>query len=461
MNASLSERLAALASRPVDDALRAHAAVRVLDWLGCALLGATARAGSVLAAHGRTRPAGPCLTIGAGRRDAEAAAFVNGGLGNIFEMDDLHRTSIVHPGDVVIPAALAVAERDGVGAGPFLDAIVGGYEVAVRVGLAAGRGHYRYWYPTATCGVFGAAEAAAALLDLDADGTADALGQAGMQASGVWQCRVEPTHSKQLAAARAAQSGVIAADLAKLGLAGPRQILEGTHGFFAAACPGAAPERAAPERAAADADAPWKMLETSFKPWPACRHAHPVIEAALGVRHGLDAGAVAGIDIFTYREAVEFCDKPTPESADEARFSLQHCAAVALVKGAPELADFEAEGLADAAVAALRGKVAVGEDAQVTKDFPERYGARLEVRLVDGTRRRASVATAKGDPENPMSRPEIEAKAGANMAAAGLAAEQAEHLIAACRALADGGPIAALEEVLSLAPAPLRRDVRP
>ena len=149
-----------------------------------------------------------------------------------------------------------------------------------------------------------------------------------MQASGVWQCRVEPTHSKQLAAARAAQSGVIAADLAKLGLAGPRQILEGTHGFFAAACPGAAPERAA-----ADADAPWKMLETSFKPWPACRHAHPVIEAALGVRHGLDAGAVAGIDIFTYREAVEFCDKPTPESADEARFSLQHCAAVALVKG--------------------------------------------------------------------------------------------------------------------------------
>ena len=456
MSASLSERLAALAARPVDDTTRMHAAIRVLDWLGCALLGATAPAGSILAAHGRTRPEGVSSTIGGGRRDAETAALVNGGLGNIFEMDDLHRTSIVHPGDVVIPAALAVAERDGIAAAPFLDAVVAGYEVAVRVGLAAGRGHYRYWYPTATCGVFGAAAAAAALRGLDAGGMADALGQAGMQASGLWQCRVEPTHAKQLAAGRAAQSGVIAADLAKLGLTGPRRILEGTHGFFAATCPDAEPERAA-----AEPGAPWKMLETSFKPWPACRHAHPVIEAVLGLRDGLEGGAVAGIDIFTYREAVEFCDKPVPESADDARFSLQHCAALALVKGAPELADFEAEGLADAAVAALRAKVAVKEDAEFTKDFPRRYGARIEVRLGDGTHRRASVATAKGDPENPMSGAEIEAKAHANMAAAGLTRERAEHLIAACHALAGGGPIAALGDVLAEAPAaPLRTPVR-
>ncbi len=447
MSESLSQHLAALAARPVDDTTRMHAAVRVLDWLGCALLGATAEAGRVLAAYGRTRPAGPSLTIGAGRRDAETAALVNGSLGNIFEMDDVHRTSIVHPGDVVIPAALAVAERDGIGTVPFLDAVVGGYEVAVRVGLAAGRGHYRTWYPTATCGVFGAAAAAAVLEGLDGEGTADALGQAGMQASGLWQCRVEPTHSKQLAAGRAAQSGVIAADLAKLGLAGPRQILEGTHGFFAAACPDAQPQRAT-----ADRGAPWKMLDTSFKPWPACRHAHPAIEAVLSIRDGLDSGAVAGIDIFTYLEAVEFCDKPAPGSVDEARFSLQHCAALALVKGPPELSDFEAEGLVDAAVAALRDKVTVKEDAEFTKDFPERYGARLEVRLGDGERRQASVATAKGDPENPMSGPEIEAKAQANMSAAGLGREQVERLIAACRALADGGPIAALGDVLAEAP---------
>ena len=455
MTESLSQRLAALAARPVGDRARADAAVRVLDWLGCALLGATARAGSVLGAHGRTRPAGPCLAIGAGRRDAETAALVNGGLGNIFEMDDLHRTSIVHPADVVIPAALAVAERHGIGAVPFLDAVVAGYEVAVRVGLAAGRGHYRYWYPTATCGVFGAAAAAAMLRGLDGGGMADALGQAGMQASGLWQCRIEPTHSKQLAAGRAAQSGVIAADLAKLGLAGPRQILEGTHGFFAAACPDAEPERAA-----ADTGAPWKILETSFKPWPTCRHSHSVIEAVLGLRDGFEAGAVAGIDIFTYREAVEFCDKPAPESADDARFSLQHCAALALARGAPELADFEAEGLADAAVSALRAKATVGEDIEFSEDFPERYGARVEIRLDDGARHQASVATAKGDPENPMSVTEIEAKAEANMAFAGLGREQAESLIAACRALANGGPMAALGESLAAAPAASPRDVR-
>ena len=152
--------------------------------------------------------------------------------------------------------------------------------------------------------------------------------------------------------------------------------------------------------------------------------------------------------------------EPAPESADDARFSLQHCAALALARGVPELADFEAEGLADAAVSALRAKATVGEDIKFSEDFPERYGARVEIRFDDGSRHQASVATAKGDPENPMSVTEIEAKAEANMAFAGLGREQAESLIAACRALANGGPMAALGESLAAAPAASPRDVR-
>ncbi len=441
---SLTNRLAALCARPVDDATRARAALHVLDWFGCALLGATAEAGSILIEYARGQAPGPCLTLGAGTRDASTAAFTNGGLGNIFEMDDLHRTSIVHPGDVVIPAALAVAERDGADARAFLDALVRGYEVSVRIGIAAGPGHYRHWYNTATCGVFGAAAAVASLHGLDTDATTHALGQAGAQAAGTWQCRMEPTHSKQLETARAAQSGLVAADLARLGLAGASEILEGAHGFFAATCPDANQDAVL-----AEPEAEWKIHQTSFKPWPACRHAHPVIEAALELRDGLPLDRVKGVTVTTYRDAVDFCDNPTPKTPHEARFSLQYCVAVALNGGAPGLAEFEPAAIADPATAPLRELVTVREDAAMTKVFPENYGARLTVTLDDGTVHDATVETARGDPENPMSRTEIEAKAQTLMRAGGLGKARAERLAAACLALAEGGKPAALAESLA------------
>ena len=444
MTESLTQRLAHLISRPVDQAGRERASLHVLDWFGCALLGSTAEAGQVLASYGRTMPEGPCLAIGAGTRDASSAAFVNGGFGNIFEMDDLHRASIVHPGDVVIPAALAAAERDGQDAGSFLDAVVRGYEVAARIGMATGQGHYRHWYTSATCGVYGAAAAVASLHGLDHARTVDALGQAGSQSAGLWQCRIERTHSKQLCTARAAQGGLIAADLAKLGFAGARFILEGSHGLFAAACPDAAPDKVA-----ADPDAPWKMFETTFKPWPACRHAHAAIEAALALRDGLALDQVTRIEARTYREAVEFCDKPAPSTPDEARFSIQHCVALALLDGPPDLADFEPDAIGDARIAALRSKVVVALDEAYSEAFPERYGTGLTVHLADGSVRREEIATAKGDPENPLTPAEIEAKARTLMAAGGLRADRIARLVAACLALAEGGPVAALGNAIN------------
>ncbi len=454
MRLSLTGRLAAILARPVDDASRARAARHLLDWFGCALLGTTAEAGRILAAHAEGRPAGPCLVLGARphpdtqphpvtRRDAETAAFVNGGLGNIFEMDDLHRTSIVHPGDVVIPAALAVAERDGAMPADLLDALVRGYEAAARVGEAAGPGHYEHWYTTATCGVFGAAAAVASLHRLDPGAVVDALGQAGTQAAGLWQARMEPTHSKQLNTARASQAGLVAADLARLGLKGARRILEGEHGFFAAACPGARPDSVA-----ASPEAEWKMFETSFKPWPACRHAHPVIEAALELRGGIAPGDVEAVEITTYGQAIAFCDKPAPASPDEARFSLQYCLAATLLRGVPMLADFEPPAIADPAAARLAGRVRLIEDRDLTASFPHAYGATVRLILTGGGTRQAVIAAAKGDPENPMSEREIEDKARTLLAAAGLDGAGVDALVAACLALPDGGPIAALGAAL-------------
>lgn len=387
----------------------------MVDWISCAALGATAPAGRALLVYGRERErsAGPCSMIGAGPRAAEIAAFVNGGLGNIYEMDDLHRTSIVHPGDVVIPAALAAAERAGASGPTLLDAIVRGYEVAIRIGSAAGTEHYEHWYNTATCGVFGAAVAASSIMGLDQAETVDALGQAGMQAAGLWQCRMEPTFSKQLATARSAQSGLIAADLAANGFPGPKAIIEGAHGFFAAMCPASDPESVV-----ATPGGQWLIHDVSFKPWPACRHAHPVIEACCALRRQGVTDSLREVSVRTYREAVDFCDNPDPTTPHEARFSIQHCAATALLRGEPRLDDFSPEAIADDAVAALRSRVSVRPDRQMTEAFPHRYSARVGIVGMSGSANEAIVATVKGDPENPMSEDEIVAKSHTLLTAA-------------------------------------------
>jgi len=411
---TLTEQLADIVRRPVAESDRMRAARHVLDWLGCALLGATTDPGRALARYGRTAAPGPCLTIGAGRREANAASLVNGGLGNILEMDDVHRLSILHPGDAVTPVALALAERDGQSGADMLDAVVRGYEAAIRVGSAVGTGHYRYWYNTATCGVFGVAAAAGSLLGLGREQQVDAFGQAGMQAAGLWQCRIEPTFSKQLAAGRAAQSGLASAELARIGFPGAHEILEGSHGFFAATCPEPRPE-AVVERP----DDPWRIAEVSFKPWAACRHVHPTIEAALKLRAEIEPSKVERFEVATYDDAVAFGDKPEPGSVIEAKFSLQHAVALVMDRGEPGLGDFEPAVVTEPALARLRAAVSVSADDAMTRAYPQRLSAAVSAVTPDGRRVEARVEAAKGDPENPMSEAELDIKLRQLMAAAG------------------------------------------
>jgi len=405
---AIAEKLAAHVCRPVGEAERARAALHLLDWLGCAAVGAAEEAGRVLAAYGLAAAPGPATCFGAGRRDAPAAALVNGGLGNLLELDDIHRTSIVHPGDVVIPAVLAAAEREGAPEEAVADAIVAGYEAAIRVGIAAGPQHYEYWYNSATCGVFGAAAGVARLCGAGRRQLAQALALAGMQAAGLWQCRLEPNFGKQLATGRAAQSGMLAADLALRGFTGPLSIFEGPLGFFAAMADGADPARLLP----GGEDAGWLIHDVSFKPWPACRHAHPVIEAALLARAALGADeAIGTVEIETYRQAVAFCDDPDPDTPHRGRFSLQHCFAVAWLHGAPDFEDFSPAALSDPRMAALRTRVTVKEARDLSAAFPEAYGARVTVSGPGFGSRTFDIATAKGDPENPMTLPELGEKA--------------------------------------------------
>lgn len=245
---TLTEQLAA-ALAPVtpdvlDAATLATARRFVLDWLASALAGTATDAGRILIAEGETRGAGPASVLGlAAGRDPETAALVNGGLSHIVEMDDLDRASVVHPGTVVIPAALAAAETIGADGRAFLTAVVVGYEAALRVGAAVGRSHYAYFHNTATCGVFGAAAAVGSLHGLDAEALTWAFGNAGSIAGGLWQFNRDGAMTKHLHAGRAAANGLLAARLAARGFTGARAILEGPQGFFAAMSRDADPAR--------------------------------------------------------------------------------------------------------------------------------------------------------------------------------------------------------------------------
>lgn len=414
-------------SKPVDDDDLRAASLFVLDTIACAL-----------ASRG-TEPHRMLNAIVPEGADVARRAFFFGGLAHVVEMDDLHRASVTHPGSVVVPAAWALAEHLDLSGRDFLEAVLRGYEACARVGMAVGRKHYEIWHNTGTCGPFGSAMAAALLLGLDEERTAWALGNAGTQSCGPWQFLETGAMSKHLHTARGAEAGVIAALLADEGFTGPPAILEGEKGLFRGFCPDPRPQALL-----AEPDAPWQLHLTSIKPWPCCRHTHPTIDAALEIAGRIDGTPIRSIDVATYRAALDVCDRPEPADAYSAKFSLQHCAAIAIVDGAVGLDSFDAE--ARERVGAVRAVTRVSVDRAVDAAYPAAWGARLRVETEDGREIEARRDAAKGDPDAPLSDEELVEKARGLIGAG----REAETLIAATLALAgDGRPMdLGLEKIL-------------
>ena len=163
MATSLTRSLVKLLAKPLDQKTCQRTTLHLLDWIGCSVIGTQQPAGHILVDRSSGLPKGNLSSIGAcALASPEDAVFLNGGLGSILEMDDVHRTAILHPGPVVIPAALASAQLNNASGLGFLRAITKGYEAAIRVGESVGKGHYEKWHNTSTCGPFGAAIARAA-----------------------------------------------------------------------------------------------------------------------------------------------------------------------------------------------------------------------------------------------------------------------------------------------------------
>jgi 2-methylcitrate dehydratase PrpD len=391
---SLTQDLIALIrNKPISSADLADAAMFTLDAVATAYAGSATPVGAILRDWADS-----------GDLDLKRRALLMGALTHITETDDLHRASVTHPGCVVVPAVLALGEKTGASGEQMLGAILQGFEAMCRIGAAVGPAHYRIWHNTATCGPFGSAMAAACLLGLDDEQTQNALGNAGTQSSGLWQFMQTGAMSKHLHAGRASESGWLAAELAAVGFTGPAEILEGEKGFFAATCPDSEPENILRQ-----ADDPWQLSLTSIKPWPSCRHTHPIIDCALEIHRLLEGKAVSEIRIKTYQAALDVCDCPQPQNEYQAKFSLYHTAAIALTDGVVGLDSFDADARQRSEI--LRNATRVTIDNPYASNYPQSWGAEVTALTESGEAIKVSRKDCKGDPELALDSDEMRAKA--------------------------------------------------
>lgn len=385
-----------------------HAKRAVIDWYASLFPGLAAaplaQLEQVLAEdldHGRAR-------LGNGRTaTARAAALYNGTAAHAAEVDDSFRDAMYHPGAATIAAALAASQDAGVSGLDFLRALVLGYEVSTRIGVVMGRPHYRFWHNTGTVGTFGAAAASAGVLGLGARPFAHALATAATFAAGLQQAFRMDSMSKPLHAGRAAEGGLLAAQMAARGVTGSLDVLDGESGLGQAMSNG--PDWS---EVGATLGSDFHITRLTFKNHIGCGHTFAAIDGALELRekHGLHAEDIARVRVDTYRPALDIACYERPASANEARFSLRYVVATALTRGSVRLAAYEPAQLDDARVRELMTRIEPRVDPEIDAAFPGQRSARVEITTHSGAKLVHLQPNRKGDPELPLSDAELTSK---------------------------------------------------
>jgi 2-methylcitrate dehydratase PrpD len=385
-----------------------HAKRALIDWYAALFPGLAAaplaQLEQVLAEdldHGGAR-------LGNGRAaTARAAALYTGTAAHAAEIDASIRDAMYHPGAATIAAALAASQQTGASGLDFLRALVLGYEVSTRIGVVLGRPHYRFWHNTGTVGAFGAAAAAGSALRLDATAFAHALATAATFTAGLQQAFRMDSMSKPLHAGRAAEAGLVAAQLAQRGVTGSLDVLDGEAGLGRAMSDG--PDWS---QAGATLGRDFHITRLTFKNHVGCGHTFAAIDAVLALRaqHALRAQDIRSIHVATYQPALDIACYDQPRTANEARFSLRFVVASALLHGSVRLGAYTPERLADAELRALMARISTAVDPEIDAAFPGRRAARVEITTHDSRHLVWLQPDRKGDPELPLSDSELEHK---------------------------------------------------
>ena len=381
-----------------------------VDWVGSALAGRGVRPVETIAGFARDMgPAsGPCeILIDRSFSSPLFAALVNGASSHVAEQDDVHNGSVFHPAAVVFPAALAVAQSTRASGREFVAAVVGGYEVGIRVGEFLGRSHYKIFHTTGTAGTLAAAAAAGRLLKLSPEAMLDAFGSAGTQAAGLWEFLRDAADSKPLHTGKAAANGLTAAFLARDGFTGASRVLEGAQGMAAGMSSDADPARLTDRLGTR-----WALAETSFKFHASCRHTHPAADALLKAmtEERLAIGDIAAVTARVHQAAIDVLGPVVvPAGVHQAKFSMGTTLGLIAAHGRAGMAEFDRDH-ARPDVASFRDRVTMVLDEEVNAAYPARWIGKVEVATRDGRRVEARVDEPKGDPGNTLSRGEIDAK---------------------------------------------------
>jgi 2-methylcitrate dehydratase PrpD len=330
------------------------------------------------------------------------AAFVNGTSTHGLDFDDGFTRGSVHPSGAVFPAILAIAERQRSHPKDVIIAGVAGYDVTARIAAtmhpaSAKRGFHN----TPTAGVLGAAAGVSRLLQLNAKTTLDAIGIAGSFSAGLREYLFGGAEVKRIHPGKAARDGITCAELAKRGLTGPEQVLEGKHGIFSAMAGG----QVEWARLCSALGERFEIANVYFKPYPACRHFHAALDAVRDLRkqHGIAPTNVARIDVGMYDVGVRGHDHRHAHSLLDAQMSAPVSAALAMMYGEVTVGTYDTENIQSAEVQRLINATTASVDAECERIYPGRRSGVAKITLHGGQSFEQRVLDPKGEGENPMS----------------------------------------------------------
>ena len=420
---TLAKFVATHPSRGWSDAVDHEAHRTFLNWAGCAVGAARHEAAqAALDAAAMLQPAPQATLLGRAERvDMASAALINGISSHLFDFDDTHLKTIIHPAGPVASALLALAEVTGASGRQVIDALVLGIDVSCRLGNVMYPDHYdRGWHITGSTGQMGAAAGCARLLGLDEERTAMALGIAASQPVGMRE--QFGTMTKPFHPGAAARAGLVSALLAKHGFTASGRSIEAPRGYVQVVSTKCDWNEATDELG--------KRFEISFntyKPFACGIVIHPTIDAAVQLRErGVRAQDVERIELKVHSLVLELTGKKEPKDGLQGKFSVYHGFAAGLVFGQAGEGEYADDIVTREDVVALRGKVVATVDDSIAE-----AAADVTAVLKDGRRERVFVEHAIGSLERPMTDANLEAKLR-SLAEPVIGAERAGRLIAAC-----------------------------
>lgn len=418
----------------------------MLDALGCCLFGVTQPWTRMLLDMIAEQGGAPqaCVPGTAFRTSVSQAVLASSTAGHGFELDDIHAAAHLHPGSLCVPVALALGEwRRNADGRAILAAIVAGYEVGLRVGLAATGSHFmRGYHFQGTCGAFAAAATAAHMLALDGGQARHALGIAGPQGAGLMAAQ-EGAMVKRMHAGRAAQSGVYAALLAARGFTGIPNVLEAPYGGFLSSFTDACQ----PEQLTDGLGTRWRILEMGYKPYASAASTHTAIYSLGSIMrdNALRADDIAEIVLHCSTMAHRHCAWPyEPQGVTSAQMSLFYTLAAMAFDGEVLTEQFGESRLKDPALLNFMKRIRI----EIDPAFDEggdaaRHESRMTVTARDGRRFEQHARHRKGSPQNPMTTQERHGKFR-RLASPVLAPAAVEHVITEVEALERSPDIGAL-----------------